>query len=34
MGIEMFDNIDPEYHGREAARIAHTMLHAKELSSR
>ena len=25
----MFDNIDPEYHGREAARIAHTMLHAK-----
>ncbi|WP_160687152.1 TldD/PmbA family protein [Clostridium sp. C2-6-12] len=29
MGIEMFDNIDPEYHGREAARIAHTMLHAK-----
>jgi len=29
MGIEMFDNIDPEYHGREAARIAHTMLNAK-----
>jgi TldD protein len=29
MGIEMFDNIDAEYHGREAARIAHTMLHAK-----
>jgi TldD protein len=29
MGIEMFDNIDPEYHGREAARIAHTMLYAK-----
>ena len=29
MGIEMFDNIDPEYHGKEAARIAHTMLHAK-----
>ena len=29
MGIEMFDTIDPEYHGREAARIAHTMLHAK-----
>ena len=29
MGIEMFDNVDPEYHGREAARIAHTMLHAK-----
>ncbi|WP_252235232.1 TldD/PmbA family protein [Clostridium sp. CH2] len=29
MGIEMFENIDPEYHGKEAARIAHTMLHAK-----
>ena len=29
MGIEMFDTIDPEYHGREAARIAHTMLNAK-----
>lgn len=29
MGIEMFDTIDPEYHGREAARVAHTMLHAK-----
>lgn len=29
MGIEMFENIDAEYHGREAARIAHTMLHAK-----
>ena len=29
MGIEMFDTIDPEYHGKEAARIAHTMLHAK-----
>ena len=29
MGIEMFDNVDPEYHGREAARVAHTMLHAK-----
>ena len=29
MGIEMFDNIDPAYHGREAARIAHTMLRAK-----
>ncbi|EKQ50887.1 MULTISPECIES: TldD/PmbA family protein [unclassified Clostridium] len=28
-GIEMFDDVDPEYHGREAARIAHTMLHAK-----
>jgi len=29
MGIEMFDTVDPEYHGREAARIAHTMLNAK-----
>ncbi|HBJ1647997.1 TPA: TldD/PmbA family protein [Clostridium botulinum] len=29
MGIEMFESIDTEYHGREAARIAHTMLHAK-----
>ena len=29
MGIEMFDKIDPKYHGIEAARIAHTMLHAK-----
>lgn len=29
MGIEMFDNIDPAVHGKEAARIAHTMLHAK-----
>lgn len=29
MGIEMFDKIDPAYHGKEAARIAHTMLHAK-----
>jgi len=29
MGIEMFDNVNPEYHGREAARIANTMLHAK-----
>ncbi|MCS6131980.1 TldD/PmbA family protein [Clostridium botulinum] len=29
MGIEMFESIDPEYHGMEAARIAHTMLHAK-----
>lgn len=29
MGIEMFDKIDPAYHGREAARIAHTMLNAK-----
>ncbi|KFX59409.1 peptidase C69, partial [Clostridium botulinum] len=29
MGIEMFENIDPEDHGKEAARIAHTMLHAQ-----
>lgn len=29
MGIEMFDTIDPEATGIEAARIAHTMLHAK-----
>lgn len=29
MGIEMFDNIDAAAHGREAARVAHTMLHAK-----
>lgn len=29
MGIEMFDNIDPYETGVEAARIAHTMLHAK-----
>ena len=29
MGIEMFDTIDPEYHGKEAARVANTMLHAK-----
>ncbi|SFC34399.1 TldD/PmbA family protein [Clostridium uliginosum] len=28
-GIEMFDDVDPAYHGREAARIAHTLLHAK-----
>jgi TldD protein len=28
-GIEMFDSIDAEYHGKEAARVAHTMLHAK-----
>lgn len=29
-GFEMFrDSIDPEYYGREAARTAHTMLHAK-----
>ncbi len=29
MGIEMFDTIDPEYHGKEAARVAHTMLNAR-----
>ncbi len=29
MGIEMFDTIDPEYHGKEAARMAHTMLNAR-----
>ena len=29
MGIEMFDTIDPEYYGKEAARVAHTMLNAK-----
>lgn len=29
MGFEMFETVDPEYHGREAARIAYTMLHAK-----
>ena len=29
MGIEMFQSVNPEDHGREAARIAHTMLHAK-----
>ena len=28
-GFEMFEEIDPEYYGREAARTAHTMLHAK-----
>jgi TldD protein len=28
-GIEMFESVDPEYHGKEAARVAHTMLHAK-----
>lgn len=28
-GFELFDTIDPEYYGREASRIAHTMLHAK-----
>lgn len=29
MGFEMFKEIDPEYYGREASRVAHTMLHAK-----
>ena len=29
MGFEMFNIIDPEHHGREASRVAHTMLHAK-----
>ncbi|WP_026887475.1 TldD/PmbA family protein [Clostridium beijerinckii] len=29
MGIEMFNSVDPEYHGREASRIAHTMLYAR-----
>lgn len=28
-GFELFEEIDPEYYGREAARTAHTMLHAK-----
>lgn len=28
-GIEMFKYIDPEYYGRQAAKTAHTMLHAK-----
>ena len=28
-GFEMFEEIDPEYYGKEAARVAHTMLHAK-----
>ncbi|MBD7915140.1 TldD/PmbA family protein [Clostridium sp. Sa3CUN1] len=28
-GFELFDDIDPEYYGREASRVAHTMLHAK-----
>lgn len=28
-GLELFDDIDPEYYGREASRTAHTMLHAK-----
>lgn len=29
MGFEMFEEVDPEYYGKEAARTAHTMLHAK-----
>ena len=28
-GFELFNDIDPEYYGREASRVAHTMLHAK-----
>ncbi len=28
-GFELFESIDPEYYGREAARTAHTMLHAR-----
>lgn len=28
-GFEIFEEIDPEYYGREAARTAYTMLHAK-----
>lgn len=28
-GFELFDDIDPEYYGKEASRVAHTMLHAK-----
>ncbi|NLK94303.1 MAG: TldD/PmbA family protein [Clostridiales bacterium] len=28
-GFEMFEEIDPVYYGKEAARTAHTMLHAK-----
>lgn len=29
MGFEMFEEVDPEYYGKEAARTAYTMLHAK-----
>ncbi|QBJ76273.1 peptidase C69 [Clostridium chauvoei] len=29
MGFEMFKEIDPEYYGKEASRVAYTMLHAK-----
>lgn len=28
-GFELFKDIDPEYYGREASRVAQTMLHAK-----
>lgn len=28
-GFELFNDIDPEYYGREASRVAHTMLHAR-----
>ncbi|MGL6107985.1 TldD/PmbA family protein [Romboutsia sp.] len=28
-GFEMFEEIDPSYYGKEAARVAHTMLHAR-----
>jgi TldD protein len=28
-GIELFNTVDAEYYGKEAARTAHTMLHAK-----
>ena len=29
MGFEMFEEVDPEYYGKEAARTAHTMLYAR-----
>ena len=28
-GFEFFDTVNPEYYGREASRVAYTMLHAK-----
>ncbi|WP_411169046.1 TldD/PmbA family protein [Clostridium sp. MB05] len=28
-GFELFNDIDPEYYGKEASRVAYTMLHAK-----
>lgn len=28
-GFELFETIDPEYYGREASRVAHTMLYAR-----